>query len=150
MFLSLALLARIAPFLGGPRSGDALGGRLDGGPAVQMKNLSQAVCAAGLAVLMVAACHDKGTLEGSRVEYVRVEGRRFEVRVAPANVEGEFRLLVVRATIVINPDPEAEHSRAADVAKPFLERTCGGRSYQVLEDQLIDSVTLSLRFRCGV
>ncbi len=115
-----------------------------------MKNLSQAVCAAGLAVLMVAACHDKGTLEGSRVEYVRVEGRRFEVHVAPADVEGEFRLLVVRATIVINPNPEAEHSRAANVAKPFMERTCGGRSYRVLEDQLIDSVTLSLRFRCGV
>ena len=30
---------------------------------------------------MVAACHDKGMLEGSRVEYVRVDGRRFEVRV---------------------------------------------------------------------
>jgi hypothetical protein len=48
-----------------------------------MKNLCQAVCAAVLARLMVAACHDKGMLEGSRVEYVRVEDRRFEVRVAP-------------------------------------------------------------------
>jgi len=48
-----------------------------------MKNLCQAACAAVLGVLMVAACHDKGMLEGSRVEYVRVEDRRFEVRVAP-------------------------------------------------------------------
>jgi hypothetical protein len=93
---------------------------------VQVKNLCQAVCAAVLAVLMLAACYDKGTLEGSRVEYVRVEGRRFEVRVAPADVEGEFRMLVVRATIVIDPNPEAERSRASNVAKPFIERTCGG------------------------
>ena len=73
-----------------------------------MKNLCQAACAA---VLMVAACHDKGMLEGSRVEYVRVEGRRFEVRVAPADVEGEFRMLVVRATIVLNPDADAAAPR---------------------------------------
>jgi hypothetical protein len=93
---------------------------------VQVKNLCQAVCAAVLAAFMLAACYDKGTLEGSRVEYVRVEGRRFEVRVAPADVEGEFRMLVVRATIVIDPNPEAERSRASNVAKPFIERTCGG------------------------
>jgi hypothetical protein len=34
------------------------------------------------------------------------------------------------------------------VAKPFMERSCRGQPYQVLEDQLIDNVTLSLRFRC--
>jgi len=115
-----------------------------------MKNLCQAVCAAVLVLLMVAACHDKGTLEGARVEYVRVEGRRFEVRVAPADVEGEFRMLVVRATIVLNPNAEAERSRAENVAKPFMTRSCGGQSYKVLEDLLIDDVTLSLRFRCLV
>ena len=103
-----------------------------------------------LAALVLAACHDKGTLEGSRVEYVRVDGRRFEVRVAPADAEGEFRMLVVRATIVLNPNPEAERSRAENVAKPFMERSCRGQSYKVLEDLLIDNVTLSLRFRCVV
>ena len=99
---------------------------------------------------MLAACHDKGTLESSRVEYVRVEGRRFEVRVAPADAEGEFRMLVVRATIVLDPNAEAERSRAENVAKPFMERSCRGQSYKVLEDLLIDDVTLSLRFRCVV
>ena len=84
------------------------------------------------------------------VEYVRVDGRRFEVRVAPADVEGEFRMLVVRATIVLNPNAEAERSRAENVAKPFMMRSCGGPSYKVLEDLLIDNVTLSLRFRCLV
>ena len=57
---------------------------------------------------MLAACHDKGALESSRVEYARVDGRRFEVRVAPADAEGEFRMLVVRATIVLDPNPEAD------------------------------------------
>jgi hypothetical protein len=115
-----------------------------------MKNLCQTVCASVLAVLMVAACHDKGMLEGSRVEYVRVEGRRFEVRVTPADVEGEFRMLIVRATIVLNPNAEAERSRAENVAKPFMTRSCGGQPYKVLEDLLINDVTLSLRFRCLV
>jgi hypothetical protein len=81
------------------------------------KKVCQAVCAAALAALTLAACHDKGTLEGSRVENVRVDGRRFEMRVAPADGESEFRMLVVRATIVINPNPEAEE-----------ERTCGMRT----------------------
>jgi hypothetical protein len=117
---------------------------------VYVENLCQVVCAAVLAVLTLAACHDKGTLDRSRVEYVRVDGRRFEVRVARADAEGEFRMLVVRATIVLNPDPEVERSRAENVAKPFMERSCRGQSYTVLEDQLIDNVTLSLRFRCGV
>ena len=40
----------------------------------QAKNFCQVVRAAVLAVLMLTACHDKGTLEGSRVEYVRVDG----------------------------------------------------------------------------
>jgi len=98
-----------------------------------MKNVCQVVCAAVLAGLMVAACHDKGTLEGSRVEYVRVEGRRFEVRVAPADVEGEFRMLVVRATLVINPNAEAERSRAENLAKPFMTRSCGGQPTRCLK-----------------
>jgi hypothetical protein len=116
----------------------------------QAKNFCQVVYAAALAVATLAACHDKGTLEGSRVEYVRVDGRRFEVRVAPADVEGEFSMLVVRATIVLDPNPEAERSRAENVAKPFMERSCRGQSYKVLENLLIDNVTLNLRFRCVV
>jgi hypothetical protein len=59
-------------------------------------------------------------------------------------------MLVVRAAIVHNPNPEAERSRAEDVAKPFMERSCAGQSYKVLEDLQIDNVTLRLRFRCVV
>ena len=102
--------------------------------ATHVKSLCQAASAAVLAGVVLAACHDKGALESSRVEYVRVDGRRFEVR----------------ATIVLDPNPEAERSRAENVAKPFMERSCRGQSYKVLEDVLIDNVTLSLHFRCVV
>ena len=50
-----------------------------------------------------------------------MDGRRFEVRVAPADVEGEFRMLVVRATIVLNPNAEADAAASCDpVARPSL------------------------------
>ena len=79
-----------------------------------------------LAALTLAGCNDKGTLDRTQVEYMRVDGRRFEVRVTPADDVGVYRLLVVRATLVIDPDPEAERSRAENVAKPFMERSCRG------------------------
>jgi hypothetical protein len=109
------------------------------------KNLLPALCA----VLMLAACLDKGTLERSQVEYVRMEGRRYEVRIASTSVEREYRMLIVRATLVIDPDPELERSRGLNVAKPFMERTCKGRPYEVLEDNLVDNVNFYTRFRCA-
>jgi hypothetical protein len=57
----------------------------------------------GFAAFSVAGCHQKGSLEGGRVEMVKVEGRRFEVRVAPTETANEYRMLVIRATMVINP-----------------------------------------------
>ena len=102
-----------------------------------------------LAVVTLCACHDKGTLDRSQVEIVRVEGRRFEVRVASTGTPDEFRLLIVRATMVIDPDPEAERSRGWNVATQIMDRTCRGRHYKVLEDNLVDNVNLFLRFRCS-
>lgn len=101
------------------------------------------------AALAIAACNDKGTLDRSQVEYMRVEGRRFEVRLAPTDTEREFRLLVVRATLVIDPDPEAERSRGWNVARQVMDRTCKGRPFEVLEDNLVDNVNLYTRFRCA-
>ncbi len=64
-----------------------------------------------LAILGLAACNDKATLDNSRVRYITYEGRKFEVRVAATDVPNEYRLLVVRATLVVNPDPERERAR---------------------------------------
>jgi hypothetical protein len=101
-----------------------------------------------LAVLVLAACTPKGTLDRSQVEKVRVDGRLYEVRIAPAEVEGEYRLLVVRATIVVNPDPQLESERNWNVVQPFMQRTCKG-PFVVLENHLADNVNLYIRFRCG-
>ena len=102
-----------------------------------------------LVLLGLTACvTSKGTLEGSRAETVRVDGKLYEVRVAPAETAGEYRLLLVRGTVVVDPDPRLESERNWNVVQPFLERTCKG-PFVVLDHQLTDKVNLFVRFRCG-
>lgn len=103
-----------------------------------------------VATILLAACQEKATLEGSRVEYMTVEGRRFEVRIATTGVPDEYRLLVVRATLVINPDPDSEAERGWVVAGRVMERTCRSGPYQVLDNMIIDTVNLQVRFRCRI
>jgi hypothetical protein len=98
--------------------------------------------------LGLAGCAPKGALDRSQVQTVRVDGRLYEVRVAPTEVDGEYRLLVVRATIVIDPDPQLESERNWNVVQPFMQRTCNG-PFVVLENNLTDKVNLYIRFRCG-
>ena len=100
-------------------------------------------------MVVLPGCHrDKATLDRTQVEYVTKEGRRFEVRLVSADAAGEYRMLVVRASTVINPDPEGEYQRTWAVARDVMDRTCKGRDYQVLEDNLVDKVNLQTRFRC--
>jgi hypothetical protein len=107
------------------------------------------VVPAVLLAATVSGCNEKATLDRSQVEYVTVEGRRFEVRIASTGVEDEYRMLVVRAALVVNPDAEREYQRAWAVARQFMARTCKGRDYQVLEDNLAGEVNLQTRFRCS-
>jgi hypothetical protein len=103
---------------------------------------------AALAALALAACTTpKGSLEGSQVQTVRVEGRLYEVRVAKAEVEGEYRVMVVRGTMVIDPDPQRESARNWNVIQPFMEQACKG-PFVVLDQNLVDKVNLYVRFRC--
>jgi hypothetical protein len=106
------------------------------------------ISAAAVMVVALGACADKGTLDNSREEQVRVEGRTYEVRVAKSDMPNTWRLLVVRATIVIDPDPELERERAMNVAKPFMERTCKGPYSQIM-DKLQDNVNYYTLFKCG-
>lgn len=106
-------------------------------------------CALPLILVALVACETtKGTLEGSRVETVRVDTRLYEVRVAPAETAGQYRLLLVRATIVIDPDPQLESQRLWNVVQPFMQRTCKG-PFVVQENNLADKVNLYIRFKCG-
>ena len=109
----------------------------------------KAACALAVALCVLSACASRGSLDRSSVETVRVEGRLFEVRIAPTEADDEYRMMIVRATLVIEPDPGRERERAWNVARPFMERTCKGRPYKVLEDRLVDRVNLYTRFRCG-
>ena len=105
-------------------------------------------CLALLVLLALGACNTKATLDESQVETARVDGRLFEIRIAPTGTANEYRMLIVRATLVINPDPEAERARNLNVARQYMDRTCKGRRYQVLDDNLVDEVNLETRFRC--
>jgi hypothetical protein len=100
--------------------------------------------------LPLVACQQKATLERSRVEMVTVEGRRFEVRIVPTGVPDEYRMLVVRATLVINPDAEGEYQRTWNVARQFMDRTCRGQPYKALDDMMVEQVNLQIRFACTV
>ena len=106
------------------------------------------ISAAAAIGLALGACGSKGTLENSREELVRVEGRQYEVRVAKTDMADTWRILIVRATLVISPDPELERMRAQNVAKPFMERTCKGRPYSQIMDKLQDDVNYYTVFTC--
>ena len=109
---------------------------------------ARALVASLLATASLAGCNQKAALEGSRVEMMTVEGRRFEVRSVPTGQPDEFRLLVVRGTLVVNPDPELEYKRAWNVARRVMDERCRGRPYKVLDDTLVDTVNLQVRFVC--
>jgi hypothetical protein len=69
--------------------------------------MNRAAGLVGLAALTaLGACNAKGTLDRSQVEYMTVEGRRYEVRVAPTDIKDEYRMLTVRATLVVDPIPK--------------------------------------------
>jgi hypothetical protein len=110
--------------------------------------LSLSLVALALTACTTTASTPKGMLDRSQVETVRVDGRLYEVRVAPAEVEGQYRLLIVRGTIVVNPDPQQESQRLWNVVQPFMQRTCKG-PFVVLENNLADKINLYIRFRCG-
>jgi hypothetical protein len=81
------------------------------------------------AALLLAGCYQVGSLEGTQVEQIRVEGRLFQVRLRPTGAPNEWRMQINRATMVIGPDLELEGDRARAVARRIMVRTCRGRPY---------------------
>jgi hypothetical protein len=102
----------------------------------------------GFAALAVAGCYQKGSLEGSRVQVVMVEGRRFEVRVAPTGTPDEYRMLIIRATMVVNPDSELEMARAQGVAERYMQQTCRGRAHREVVSGLEGGINYRVTFQC--
>jgi hypothetical protein len=86
---------------------------------------------------LLAGCHQVGSLDGTQVEPITVEGRKFQVRLRPTDVApNQWRLEINRATIVVNPESELEGDRAREVARRIMDRTCKGRPY----NQAIDGM----------
>ena len=102
----------------------------------------------GFAAFSAAGCYQKGSLEGGRVETVKVEGRRFEVRVTPTETPDEYRMLIIRATMVVNPDPELEMGRAQEVAERYMKQTCKGRAYKEIVSGLEGGINYRIIFQC--
>jgi hypothetical protein len=113
-----------------------------------MKHVPACAVAAAIAVLTLAGCYQKSALEGSQVEVVKVEGRRFEVRVTPTDTPKEYRMLIIRATMVINADPELEMARAREVAERYMKQTCKGGPYEEILSGLEGDVNYRTLFRC--
>src|SRR5579872_5531589 len=91
-----------------------------------------AITLAALSAAPLAGCYEKGSLAGSSVQLMTVDARKFEVRVAPTGNPDEYRMLIIRATMVYEPDPERERSRAEEVARRVIPQYCKGRPYEEL------------------
>lgn len=102
----------------------------------------------GAALLALAGCYQMGSLEGSQVETVKVDGRRFDVRIAPTGNPDEWRMLIIRATLVVAPDPELEMQRAREVADRYEKITCKGRPVEEVLAGLQGEVNYRVLFRC--
>jgi len=82
------------------------------------------------ALWLLSGCYQVGSLPGTQVEPITVEGRKFEVRLRPTDVApNQWRLEINRATVVVNPDDELEGTRAREVARRIMDRTCKGGPY---------------------
>jgi hypothetical protein len=84
--------------------------------------------------LLLAGCYQVGSLQGTEVEPITVEGRKFEVRLTRTGAPNQWRLEINRATMVIAPDYETEGDRARVVAQRIMDRTCKGRPHSQAVD----------------
>jgi hypothetical protein len=78
---------------------------------------------------LLAGCYQVGSLPGTQVEPITVDGRKFEVRLTSTGAPNEWRMEINRATMVLGPEYETEGDRAREVAKRVMDRTCKGRPY---------------------
>ena len=113
-----------------------------------MRVIVVALAAILIASLSLVACSPKASLDGTQVEMVTVDGRKYEVRLGSTGTPNEYRMLIVRATLVINADSENETERAQNVYPRFIERTCKGRPHKILSEGLSQEVNYFVLFRC--
>ena len=103
-----------------------------------------------LAVAGLSACMEQQTLDRTQSRIVTVDGRRMRVDLAATGQPQEFDLLVVRDSIVLNPDPETERTRGQAAAARVMREVCNLRRLtpQVVDERLDQQINYHVRFRC--
>ncbi|MSP77515.1 MAG: hypothetical protein EXR12_15430 [Rhodospirillaceae bacterium] len=112
------------------------------------KEIAVSLAVALATSLSLVACAEKASLDDTQAEMVTVEGRKYEVRLGSTGTPDEYRMLIVRGTLVINADSELEAHRAQNVYPRFIERTCKGRPHQIMSEGLSGGVNYYVLFRC--
>src|SRR4029453_16568594 len=95
------------------------------------------------AALALAGCHDVVGLPGSQAQPITVSGQKMQVRVAPTEQPGVYRLIAMCTSMVVNPDSDLERQRGYAAARPYMQQQCRG-PYEVTAERLIDEVNLLL------
>ena len=103
-----------------------------------------------LVAVALAACMEQQTLDRTQSRFVTVEGRRLRVDLSATGQPQEFDLLVVRDTIVINPDPDRELARAEVASARVMREVCNLRrlSPEVVSARMDQTINYHVRFRC--
>ena len=104
-----------------------------------------------VALLMLAACAaEQQSLQGTQSRFITVAGRRMKVDLSATGQPQEFDLLVVRDTVVINPNPDNEQARAQEAANRVMREVCNLRRLtpEVVDSRLEQQINYHVRFRC--
>jgi hypothetical protein len=99
-------------------------------------------------LLSMGGCYHMDSMAGTSVEQITVDARKFNVRVEPTGTPNQYRLLVIRATLVLNPDPDNEAARGEEVAQRIIKRTCKGRPFEELVAGLDADINYRVLFEC--
>ena len=103
-----------------------------------------------LAIAALSGCMEQQSLDRTQSRFVTVEGRRLRVDLSATGQPQEFDLLVVRDTIVINPDPDRERARAELASARVMREVCNLRRLtpQVIDARMDQTINYHVRFRC--
>ena len=98
---------------------------------------------------LLSGCQQQDSIEGTRAEHITVDGRKLKVNLGPTGTPGEYRLLIVRDTVVINPDPALERQRAEEAARRVIKSTCKDAPPRVINEGISQQINYYVLFRCG-
>ena len=108
------------------------------------------IATALLAALGLGACYPQHSIEGTSSRSMNVDGKRMNADLKATGVPGEYDLLIVRDSMVLNPDPQIERERGREAASRVMREVCGAKHLtpQVEGERLVQQLNYYVRFRC--